>query len=293
VPSSSAAGPISPGALPPSFELLGLSDGAWLALSPRWLDPGSADALFLTLRGGLDWAQQTITVMGRTVPQPRLTAWYGDLDAAYRYSGRTFAPLPWAPEISAIRERLIAETGHGWNGCLCNLYRGGRDSMGLHADDEPELGPCPQVASLSLGATRTFVLRHRQTKGLKHRLDLPHGSLLLMGGTTQRFWRHEVPKTSSPTGERINLTYRVVFPALRPGALPAGSSTQRTAPMGTAPRSSVRQGAPSRRSDPTPRAGGEAAPRAARSERTGSQQGLLEQDAAPTPKAGERSTDLR
>lgn len=148
--------------------------------------------------------------MGRQVLQPRLTAWYGD--AAYTYSGVTLEPLPWTPLLAMLRDRLIADVGERFNSVLCNLYRTGADSMGLHADDERELGPNPVIASVSVGATRRLVLRHKRRKAAPVILDLTSGSLLVMGPATQTFWRHAVPKDPRVVAPRVNLTFRRIVP---------------------------------------------------------------------------------
>ncbi len=152
-------------------------------------------------------------MFGRPVRVPRLVAWHGDPVAVYTYSGTEHRPLPWTPVLVRVRRRVEALTGHEFNAVLLNLYRDGRDGMGWHSDDEPELGPEPVVASASFGATRRFCLRHRRRR--ESRLDLPlgHGSLLLMHGATQRHWLHAVPKTRAPVGPRVNLTFRTVRPA--------------------------------------------------------------------------------
>lgn len=180
-----------------------LGEGAWLEYTPNWIEPEA----FEPLRASLALEQVPIRIMGKSLMQPRLTAWYGDAGASYTYSGRTFQPLPWTAELEAILARL----GGGYNSCLCNLYRDGRDSIGLHADDEPELGPTPQIASVSLGSGRRFVLRHAREKGRKMELELGGGALLVMGGTTQLHWKHEVPKVAALVGERLNLTFRNIF----------------------------------------------------------------------------------
>ncbi len=181
-----------------------LGDGSWLYHAPGWADG------FDRLRGSLAWEQVPVRIMGREVMQPRLTAWYGDPGMVYRYSGRSFQPHPWVGDLGALRARLQAETLYPWNACLANLYRDGRDSIGLHADDEPELGPLPQVASVSLGSPRKFVLRHNREKGRKIEMMLGDGALLIMGGTMQHHWKHEVPKTRAAVGERLNLTFRQI-----------------------------------------------------------------------------------
>lgn len=189
----------APGVL---VTVIDLGEGAWLHHEPTWLDP----AAFGALRASLAFSQVPIRIMGRELLQPRLTAWYGDAGATYTYSGRTFRPLPWTAELRTILGRLVGR----YNSCLCNLYRDGRDSIGLHADDEPELGPLPQIASVSLGSARRFVLRHGREKGRKVELELGGGALLVMGGTTQLHWKHEVPKTTAGVGERLNLTFRQI-----------------------------------------------------------------------------------
>jgi alkylated DNA repair dioxygenase AlkB len=185
-----------------------LDDGGRLSLRENWLAPTNATEIFAALLEELDWKQRSIRIFGREVLQPRLTAWYGD--AAYTYSGVTLAPLPWTPLLSELRERLIADVGERFNSVLCNLYRTGADSMGLHSDDEKELGPRPVIASVSLGAARRFVLRHKGKKAAPVGIELTNGSLLVMGGATQAFWKHEVPKEPSRIGARINLTFRYI-----------------------------------------------------------------------------------
>ena len=143
---------------------------------------------------------------------PRLTAWYADAGLTYSYSGVTHRAAPWTPELLAVKERAEAAAGANWNSLLLNLYRDGQDSIGFHADDEPELGTNPVIGSISLGAERRFVLKH-PASGEKVEFALPHGSLLVMGGASQHHWRHGLPKTSKQVGPRINLTFRrVQFP---------------------------------------------------------------------------------
>jgi alkylated DNA repair dioxygenase AlkB len=149
---------------------------------------------------------------------PRLVAWHGDPGAVYTYSGTAHEPRPWTDDLRSVRERLQRLTGHRYNSVLLNLYRDGRDGMGWHADDEPELGPAPAIASLSLGATRRFRLRHRGQRELGCAVDLAHGDLLLMAGGTQSAYLHALPKTARLVGERINLTWRWV--GRRPGGGP-------------------------------------------------------------------------
>jgi alkylated DNA repair dioxygenase AlkB len=170
---------------------------------PGWID--DADQLFALLRDEIAWEQHTITLYGRTVPTPRLTAWMGD--GAYSYSGIVNVPAPWPRTLAELRERLRDELGVDFNSCLANLYRDGTDSMGYHSDNEPELGARPTIASISLGDRRRFVLRHRST-GVRWSWDLGQGDLLVMRDESQSDYAHAVPKTSRPVGPRMNLTFR-------------------------------------------------------------------------------------
>ena len=168
--------------------------------------------LMASLTATLPLRQESIVLFGRAVAMPRLTSWHGDAGSTYAYSGRVFAPQPWTPELTSLRDRLILRERCPFNSVLVNYYRDGRDSMGEHADDEPELGPSVddvRIASVSLGALRRFVLRHRRTRKV-HAFHLGEGSLLVMGGTTQRYFRHHLPRTRSPVGPRMNLTFRVI-----------------------------------------------------------------------------------
>lgn len=194
-----------------TWQALDLPD-ADLRYAPDWLDRDEADALFADLLTGIDWQTHRVRLFGRTLDSPRLSSWIGDPEARYRYSGHTHSPRPWLPALSALRERLDAELGIGTNSVLANLYRDGRDSMGWHADDEPELGRDPVIASVSLGAERRFLLKRRDGAGSSHALPLAHGSLLLMQGATQAFYRHALPRTARPVGPRLNLTFRQIQP---------------------------------------------------------------------------------
>lgn len=179
-----------------------------IRLVPGWLQEGEADRLVAQLLEAVQWEVHRLRIFGREVDAPRLSSWIGDADARYRYSGVGFVPRPWPGCLLPVRARLAQELGVDFNSVLANRYRDGRDSMGWHRDDEPELGPCPSIASLSLGATRRFVLKSTDPSGPRLALDLPHGSLLVMGGDTQARYRHALPKTRRPVGERINLTFR-------------------------------------------------------------------------------------
>ena len=187
-----------------------LGDGAWIALLAEFVEDDVA--LMERLRTTLPLGPQTIRLAGRDVLSPRLVSWHGDPNAYYRYSGRTFAPNPWTPELLALKARVDAVVGAAFNSVLANYYRDGRDSMGEHADDEPELGPSRDnvlIASVSLGARRRFLLRDRRRRTTQE-LALGDGNLLVMGGTTQRYFTHRVPRTAESVAPRMNLTFRVV-----------------------------------------------------------------------------------
>jgi alkylated DNA repair dioxygenase AlkB len=186
-------------------EMTALRDGGTLVYDAAFLGCDEADALFDTLRRDTAWKQE----VGRGRPFPRLTAWYADDGLIYRYSGVTHIGGGWTPTLSEIKERIEKAAATDFNSVLLNRYRSGRDSIGMHADDEPELGVNPVVASVSLGGVRSFVLKHRAS-GDKRSIELAHGSLLVMGGTCQHHWVHGIPKTEAAVGERINLTFRKV-----------------------------------------------------------------------------------
>jgi len=194
-----------------------LTDTAFCELRQTWLPTPEADALQANLLQQLPWEARAIRIFGREVMQPRLVTWIGDSDAIYTYSGTRHEPRPWPPELAALRARISSEIGRPLNSVLCNLYRNGMDSMGMHSDSEPELGPEPLIASLSLGASRKFQLRAQKSERTS-RLDLmlDHGSLLIMGGDLQHRYRHGVPKQPTIQAPRINLTFRWVSPQ-RPG----------------------------------------------------------------------------
>ena len=190
------------------LQRLDLPD-ADVRLDPAWLSAADADALFDTLRASLHWENHAVRLFGRQQPAPRLSCWIGDRAARYHYSGVTRLPGAWTPALAAVRACLRDALEIDFNSVLANLYRDGRDAMGWHADNERELGPAPVIASVSLGATRRFVLKHRGgTPRLA--LDLPPGSLLLMQGATQSNYRHALPRTARAVGPRINLTFRQV-----------------------------------------------------------------------------------
>lgn len=183
---------------------LPLDDGelGWMAqLRLPW---SNAD-VFARLLAETDWREETVVVYGKRHLQPRLSAWYGE--KAYAYSGLQLQPTPFTPLLVTLRDAVEAATGHAFNSVLLNCYRNERDSMGMHSDDEPALGPRPAIASLSFGEARTFILKHKHTRQTV-RVPLTDGSLLLMAGDTQQFWLHGINKMTKSLQARINLTFR-------------------------------------------------------------------------------------
>lgn len=177
---------------------------------PNFICKEDADHYFKVLKEELQWKQFDIRIFGKTLAQPRLTAFYSFTSKTYSYSNLTLLPELYTRELHEISELLTERTGIRFTHCLANLYRHGNDSMGWHSDNEKELGKEPVIASISLGAVRNFQLRHKNSEHLKYQLDLGHGSLLLMQGKTQEFWKHQLPKTNKRIAERINLTFRVI-----------------------------------------------------------------------------------
>lgn len=187
------------------MDRVDLGRGAWIAYDGAWMPADEADALQAALTAELPWVQRPIVVAGREIPQPRLMAWGGEVP--YRYSGQTLEVVPSTPTLAALTARLSALCGVPFNHVVVNRYRDGRDTIGRHADAEPELGWCPTIASLSLGARRRFVLS-RKGRRKSRNLRLAHGSLLVMGGTLQHTWYHALPKDPACGRERLNLTFR-------------------------------------------------------------------------------------
>ncbi|MCI0655253.1 MAG: alpha-ketoglutarate-dependent dioxygenase AlkB [Methylococcaceae bacterium] len=158
----------------------------------------------------LAWSRESVRIYGRSIQSPRLVSWYGDPEAIYRYSGIVHHPRPWPPLLHEIKTRIENCTGRSFNSVLCNLYRDGNDSMGWHADREKELGCDPCLGSLSLGGTRIFRIRHRKT-GETHDIESGNGSLIIMAGRLQHYWRHCVPKSRKAVKARINLSFREIL----------------------------------------------------------------------------------
>lgn len=201
--------------------------GLRLRHRPAWLPPARAAELLAALQAEVPWKQEAITLYGRRHLLPRLTCWMADPGCGYRYSGLANAIEPWSPAAAELREALEQLTGWRFNSLLLNRYRDGRDAMGWHADDEPELDPAAPIASLSLGAPRDFRLRPRPSprrpvdlpppeghgQALPFNIPLHSGDLLLMEAPTQWWWQHALPRRLRLQQERLNLTFRVVRPA--------------------------------------------------------------------------------
>ncbi|MFQ5995041.1 MAG: alpha-ketoglutarate-dependent dioxygenase AlkB [Acidiferrobacterales bacterium] len=167
------------------------------------------ERLFASLFNDVPWEQHLVQVYGRTLAAPRLSAWYGDPGSVYSYSGVRLHPLPWTPTLFEIKSTVDELAGTRFNSALLNLYRNGQDSVGWHSDAEPELGRNPLIASVSLGAVRRFLLQHKKRRN-RVSLELEPGSVLIMDGTTQHHWRHQLPKTRRLVGARINVTFRKI-----------------------------------------------------------------------------------
>jgi alkylated DNA repair dioxygenase AlkB len=169
----------------------------------------SAD-LMQKLKATIAWKQETIQMYGKLLNTPRLTAWYGDNSKTYAFSGNKYHPLPWIPELLFIKQRVEQAAGLAFNSVLLNDYRNGNDSVAWHADDEPELGINPVIASVSFGQARRFDVRRKQNHKMKYSVELENGSLLIMKGDLQHNWEHQVPKSVKAMKERINLTFRMI-----------------------------------------------------------------------------------
>lgn len=211
------------------FESIALP-GADVRLARAWLSSAEADVLLTELRGRIPWETHRIRMFGREIDSPRLSCWIGDPGEVYTYSRTRFEPRPWPSVLTDVRRRLTTALGVEFDSVLANLYRDGRDRMGWHSDDEPELGPAPTIASLSLGGARRFLLKPKAwtrraggddrsnvrgssdaagaPKGERIALNLDHGSLLVMAGETQRHYLHALPATAAQVAPRINLTFR-------------------------------------------------------------------------------------
>lgn len=186
-----------------------IKDGE-LRLYPHLFSPEESEDFLTKLKENIKWQQEEIKLYGKTIPLPRLTAWFGDAGKTYMYSGITVKPEPWTPILLEIKSRVEEVSNVTFNSVLLNYYRNERDSVSWHSDDESELGKNPIIGSVSFGDVRTFQLKHKADKSLTINRDLPDGSYLEMAGSTQHNWLHQIPKRTRKTGPRINLTFRII-----------------------------------------------------------------------------------
>ena len=176
---------------------------------PKYLDNSSADKLLETLLERTQWEREILKIYGKSISAPRLTSWFSDPMVSYRYSGKKRFGKPFTPELFQLRQILNARLNVHFNFVLANFYRDGKDYVGWHADDEPDLGSRPLIASVSLGESRRFRVRHNSRK-VTESIDLVHGSLLIMRGKSQSHFKHCLAKTKRLVNSRINLTFRTI-----------------------------------------------------------------------------------
>ncbi len=189
-----------------TFDLI----DAQVSYVPSFIGFEEANELFNKLINDINWQQDDIVVFGKKFQQPRLTALYGNDGKSYSYSSLTMFPNKWNSLLIYIKEKVEEFMNVKFTTVLLNYYRDGNDSNGWHADNEKELGKNPTIASISFGAKRVFQMKHNTNKGQKFKIELEHGSLLIMKGTTQHFWKHQIPKSTKKVGPRINLTFRII-----------------------------------------------------------------------------------
>lgn len=182
-----------------------------IILFDKFFTKTECEKLYKNLIEKINWQQYTIKMFGKILNQPRLTAFYGEENKPYAYSGIKLTPNPWTEDLLFIKSRITKVAQINFSSVLLNYYRNGQDSMGWHSDDEKELGQNPVIGSVSFGETRLFQLRHLTRKDLKKvDIKLTNGSFLLMKGPTQHYWEHQIPKTSKQLKPRINLTFRTI-----------------------------------------------------------------------------------
>lgn len=177
---------------------------------PHYFDVETSNRYFDILHEQTPWQHDDIKIFGKVYPQPRLTALYANNNTPYSYSNIVMKPHPFTPVLKEIKKHVEYVSKNQYTTCLLNLYRNGKDSNGWHADNEKELGENPVIASVSFGAQRAFHMKHRHDKTQKLKLNLEPGSLVIMRGTTQHYWLHQIPKTKKNIKERINLTFRIL-----------------------------------------------------------------------------------
>ncbi len=191
-------------------EVLSMPD-AKVTFYRNFFDLQESDEIFQILLSEINWRQDKMKLYGKEIDLPRKTAWYGDRNKSYTFSGIHLDPESWTPTLLQVKQRIEEVAEIEFNSVLLNLYRHGNDGISWHTDAEPELGENPVIGSVSFGGARRFMFRHRQDQDLKAEVELTHGSFLMMAGETQHFWQHQIPKTSRKVEPRINLTFRVII----------------------------------------------------------------------------------
>ncbi|MGB5594137.1 MAG: alpha-ketoglutarate-dependent dioxygenase AlkB [Crocosphaera sp.] len=192
-------------------KVINLDNNSQLIFYSQFFAQEESEQIFQTLKSESHWRQDHIKMYGKSLPLPRLTAWYGDEGKTYTYSRIEYHPNIWTPTLNKIKSRIEAVSNVKFNSVLINFYRNGKDSMSWHSDDEPELGKNPIIGSVSFGGLRRFCFKHKHKPDEKVNIELPHGSFLLMKGETQHHWLHQVPKTKKAVQPRINLTFRIII----------------------------------------------------------------------------------
>lgn len=185
--------------------------GAKLRYYQRFLSVDRANYYYKNFLETIPWQQEDVKVFGKVYAQPRLTSLHSDSLSSYTYSGLTLQPNPMTKTLFELLKLIQTVCQHDFNCVLLNLYRNGSDSNGWHADNEKELGKYPKIASFSFGADRFFHFKHRKIKEQRYKMELHHGSLLLMEGEMQKYWLHQIPKTKRQLEPRINLTFRKII----------------------------------------------------------------------------------
>jgi alkylated DNA repair dioxygenase AlkB len=194
----------------PSEKIIFNLPNAAIEYYPNFFTAEKSTFLFEKLLNEIPWQQDNITVFGKTHRQPRLTALFGNEGKPYSYSNIVMQPHHWSPLLMTIKNEIEAVCNENFTTVLLNLYRDGKDSNGWHADNEKELGRNPVIASVSFGAERMFHLQHNSIADAKLKINLENGSLLIMKGETQHYWKHQIPKTAKKIAPRINLTFRII-----------------------------------------------------------------------------------
>lgn len=175
--------------------------------TPGFIEDKEATALLCHLLATAPWEQHRVMMYEKEVVTPRLSAWYGD---RREKDGIKREPIPWLPELAALRDKIMEKTGMCFDGVLLNYYRDGNDSVAWHSDKDTVPGLKTEIASVSLGQVRNFDFRSKENHRQRYAIPLEHGSLLLMKGDLQKYWEHRIAKSASLMSARINLTFRQI-----------------------------------------------------------------------------------